>query len=265
MSSSYLGNQNIPTNDIFVPPLELVQSGLVFDFRAQDYQSGSLTWNAYVGNYTASITGTVGGGLNYIGGNKVGFNGNQWLKFSDNMTGSISSSQWQVYALVAMTGQQTSSQAYIPEFFSKGSGTTPSWAYGYHGGSPFPQNAGWGLVDGGSDNNGLTTDTLNRFMTGSSQLIAFTMFSGSPWPNYTQTGSVSINNFTGQVGSTILYSETSINTSFTGSAPDPLLFGKGVNPGATNISGSVIRMFAYNRILNSTERKYNWNILQYPI
>lgn len=264
----YLGNQlmgeylgTTPTNVVPMTEFDLIQSGLVFDFKATDYNSGSLIWLSNVGNFTASVTGSVGGPLNYIDGVKVGFDGNQWLQFDNATTASISSSQWQVYALVEFTGQQTASAAFAPELFSKGEGLSPAWSYAYKGGGT---NPGWGFVDGGYSNYlGLITDNLNAFMTGSRQLFALTMLTGSVQPPF--TGSFSINQYPNYVGNTLLNDTPSLITSFSGSVSAPLLFGKSVNNTTTNLSGSVVRLFAYNRILSSTERQYNWQVANlYP-
>ena len=245
----------------------LITDGLVFDFQAKNYVSGSTQWLAAVGNYTASVTGTVAGGLNIVSAstyNAVGFNGNQWLQFSNNMTASISSSNWQVYAYVAFTNQQTASATFTPEFFSKGGGTTPAWSFAYKASaSVLP---GYGYIDGGYNASisptGLTTDGLNYYFgTGVSysntQLFAYSQIAGEI-PTFT------INEFNTAVGNTILYDVNDLQASFTGSASAPLLFGKSVNTfpiQTTNISGSVIRLFAYNRILSAQERKDNWYAL----
>lgn len=262
LMGEYLGNTPI----IVEPKAEwqLVQSGLVFDFIAKDYQSGSLNWTSHDGRYTAVVTGSTSGGLNYIDGKRVGFDGNHWLQFDNATTSSISSSQWQVYALVEFTGQQTASAAFAPELFSKGGGSTPAWSYAYKGGGT---NPGWGLMDGGYQGlvspNGLTTDNLNPFMTGSRQLIALTMLTSSIDVPF--TGSITINEHVSAVGNTITLDSADLIASFTGSASAPLLFGKSVNAATTNISASVLRLFAYNKILDATERQYNWEILNiYP-
>jgi hypothetical protein len=239
----------------------ITTDGLVFDFQSANYVSGSTQWLSSVGNYTASVTGTVAGGLNIVSAstfNAVGFNGNQWLQFSNNMTASISSSNWQIYAYVSFTNQQTASAAFVPEFFSKGGGTTPSWNFAYAGGTT--SLPGYGYIDGGYvgavSPTGLTTDTLNYYFgTGisfsSTQLFAYSQISGAA-PTFT------INQYNTPVGNTIYYDANDLYATFTGSAADKLLFGKSVNTSTTNISGSVIRLFAYNRILTSQERKNNW-------
>jgi len=233
--------------------IDLITSGLVFDFKAQDYVSGSLTWNATVGDYTASITGTVTQPLNYLS-SSVGFNGNQWLKFSDNMTGSISSSNWEVYAYVSFTNAQTASAAFTPEFFSKGSGLTPSWNYAYEGGTA--ANAGYGEMGGGYPP-GYLLDSLNASLRGSDkQLFAMSHISGAvTFPSYITVNYI---NNPGVIGSQAILNSSDYYVSFTGSAAADLLFGKGIDTGTQNISGSVIRLFGYNRILTAQERKNNW-------
>lgn len=231
--------------------IEINQSGLVFDFRATDYISGSLSWNAYVGDYTASVTGTVVSPLNYLT-SSVGFNGNQWLKFSDNMTGSISSSNWEVYAYVSFTNAQTASSAFTPEFFSKGSGLTPAWNYSYEGGTA--ANAGFGEMGGGNPP-GYITDGLNVGTSGTNtQLFAMSHVSGAvSTPSY-----ITVNWRSNVIGNSAIELSSDYYVSFTGSAAAELLFGKGIDTGTQNISGSVIRLFGYNRVLSSQERKNNW-------
>ena len=226
--------------------------GLVFDFTSQDYQSGSLTWNSAVGNYTASVTGTISGPLIYNNGNTVGFDGNKWLQFDNNMTASISSSQWEVYTYVSFTNAQTSSTLFTPEFFSKGAGLAPAWNYSYQGGTSAV--AGYGEMGDGYPP-GYTTDTLNTTLRGyTTQLFAKTQTSQS----VANTSYVTVNWDSNVIGNTILNDWADFKTSFTGSVAEPLLFGKSVNSTTTNISGSIIRLFAYNRILTSRERKDNW-------
>lgn len=256
-STAFIGSGLANQNNI-------IQSGLVFDFKASDYVSGSTIWNAAVGNYTASVTGTVAGGLTYIDGTKVGFNGNQWLQFSNNMTASISSSQWNVYALVEFTNAQTASQAYTPSFFSKGTGNYPAWNWYYKGGSPFPTNEGFVIINGGEvAPGGGTWDTYNtcysfvvNFCGSSKQLFGFNVLGSD-------TGSLTIPYVTPQWSTVVPGSSIIFNTanygpnSFTGSAAEPLLFGKSAG-GGQNISGSVVRLFAYNRNLTQAERQSNW-------
>ena len=109
-----------------------------------------------MGNYTASVTGTVAGGLEYIDGTKVGFDGNKWLQFENAMTASISSSAWEVYALVNLAS--TSSTTYEPTFFAKGT-DAPGWYYSYEGGTGTQSGLGYINWQGGV---GLQTDTLNN-------------------------------------------------------------------------------------------------------
>ena len=258
-----LGSNDVQTaylGSTLIYPVSLISDGLVFDFRAEDYTSGSLIWTSNTGNYTASVTGSVDGGLDYIDGNKVGFDGNHWLQFDNATTASISSSQWQIYALVEFNSSQLLTSSFKPELFSKGDGLSPAWSYAYQGGGI---NPGFGFVDGGYSNYlGLTTDNLNPFMTGSKQLFALTMMTGSTLIAQATTGSFTINQYVGTVGNTISYDTASLVTSFTGSASAPLLFGKSVNNTTTNLSGSVVRLFAYNRILSSSERLKNWVYLK---
>lgn len=243
-STAFIGSGLANQNNI-------IQNGLVFDFKASDYVSGSTTWNAAVGDYTASVTGTVAAGLTYIDGTKVGFNGNQWLQFPNNMTASISSSSWEVYAYVSFTNAQTASAAFKPEFFSKGGGIAPAWNYSYAGGT-----SGIGSMGGGYPP-GYTTDSLNAGLRGNNtQIFAMSHIpsgSGVISPSY-----ITVNWLNTVIGNTILFDTADYYVSFTGSAADPLLFGKSVNTGTQNISGSVIRLFAYNRILTSAERISNW-------
>jgi hypothetical protein len=234
----------------------LIQNGLVFDFRAEDYQSGSLTWNAYVGDYTASITGTVGGGLEDLT-SSVGFDGNHWLQFSNNMTASISSSAWEVYALVNLAS--TSSTTYEPTFFAKGT-DAPGWYYSYEGGIGSQSGLGYINYQGGV---GLLTDTLNNpsFNNGLRgvfpnipQQFVFSYPSSSTFP----TGPYTLNWYGNTNGNTIIGDIANISPlSFSGSAAANLTFGFGVD-GWDNFSGSVVRLYAYNRVLTLQERKNNW-------
>ena len=246
--------------------LDITQTGLVFDFQAADYVSGSTTWNAAVGDYTASVTGTLAGGLKYIDGTKVGFDGDKYLQFPSAMTASISSSKWQVYALVEFNSSQLLTSSFKPSFFSKGNGFAPSWNWWYQGG-------GSGIQDGLVYTNGFINsstyteggrlaDSYNKeFLTGSKQLFAFEI-------NGSDTGSLTLGTVTQNAATTIPGNSVAVEfysyglNSFTGSASDPLLFGKetGFPPyiNGNNISGSVVRLFAYNRILTSQERKNNW-------
>jgi hypothetical protein len=231
----------------------LIQNGLVFDFRAEDYQSGSLTWNAYVGDYTASITGTVGGGLEDLT-SSVGFDGNHWLQFSNNMTASISSSTWEVYAFVNLAS--TSSTTYEPTFFAKGT-QAPGWYYSYKGGA---SGIGYINYNGGL---GFLTDTLNNGFFGpglkgiypnTPQLFALSNPSSSGFPS----GPYTMNWFAGQEGNSVIGDTNYIRPlSFSGSAAANLTFGYGVDS-QDNFSGSIVRLFAYNRILSEQERKNNW-------
>lgn len=237
--------------------LDITRTGLVFDFKASNYVSGATTWNASVGDYTASVTGTVAGGLNYIDGTKVGFDGNKWLQFPNNMTASISSSAWEVYVLVNLA--TTSSTTYEPTFFAKGT-DAPGWYYAYDGGTA--ANSGFGYINyqGGA---GLLTDTLNNpsFNNGLKgifpnvpQQFVFSYPSSSTFP----TGQYTLNWYGNTNGSTIVGDTANIRPlSFSGSAADNLTFGFGVD-GWDNFSGSVVRLYAYNRVLTLQERKNNW-------
>jgi hypothetical protein len=231
--------------------------GLVFDFTSQDYQSGSLTWNSAVGNYTASVTGTTSGPLIYNGGNTVGFDGNKWLQFDNNMTASISSSQWEVYTLVNLA--TTSSVSYKPTFFAKGT-DAPGWYYSYQGGTG--ANSGFGFINYQSGA-GFVTDTLNNasFNNGlkgvfpnTPQQFVLSYPSSSTFP----TGPYTLNWYGNTNGSSTTGDISNISPlSFSGSAASNLTFGFGVD-GSNNYSGSVVRLYAYNRILTSRERKDNW-------
>lgn len=237
--------------------LSISQTGLVFDFQAADYISGSTTWNAAVGNYTASITGTVAGGLEYIDGAKVGFDGNKWLQFPNEMTASISSSQWEVYVLVNLAS--TSSTTYEPTFFAKGT-DAPGWYYSYQGGIGATAGNGYINYQAGA---GLFTDTLNlpSFNNGLKgifpnipQQFVFSYPSSSTFP----TGQYTLNWYGNVNGSTTIGDSSNITPlSFSGSAASNLTFGYGVD-GWDNFSGSVVRLYAYNRILTLAERKSNW-------
>lgn len=245
----------------------LVQDGLVFDFRAQDYQSGSLTWNAFVGNYTASITGTVGGGLQYFDGSKVGFDGNHWLTFNTAMSSSISSSQWNIYVLTEFTNEQLNTSSFKPAFFSKGVADYPEWNWWYRGGGNVNQK-GEVFVNGWVDNSvynegGQFEDDFNDvFGTTGKQLFGYQII-GSPTGSLTRAF-VTPNSRTTIPGNALLGEPANYGPgSFTGSVAEPLLFGRQISQGfsypeSTNMTGSVVRIFAYNRNLTSEERKANW-------
>lgn len=246
-STAFIGSGLANQNNI-------IQSGLVFDFKASDYVSGSTTWNAAVGNYTASITGTVAGGLEYIGGTKVGFDGNKWLQFSNNMTASISSSQWNVYALVEFTNAQTASSVFKPAFFSKGGAGYPAWNWYYAGGTGI--NSGLIYTNGYPDS-GMIADTYNGGFYNNQILLCFQIL-GSDTGSLT-TGYVTAKAGTTTPGNQIIASFDLYGpNSFTGSAADQLLFGKSFSVNNSNISGSVVRLFAYNRNLTQSERQSNW-------
>jgi hypothetical protein len=261
------GNQNVEKAYIgstllyTAPTASLLQDGLVFDFNPANYNSGSTTWNADFGNYTASVTGAVGGGLIYNNGNAVGFDGNKWLQFENAMTASISSSNWEVYVLVNLT--TTSSTTYEPTFFAKGT-DAPGWYYSYKGGTAV--NAGFGYINyqGGA---GFATDTLNNgsgFNNGLKgvfptipQQFVFSYPSSSTFPQTQYT----LNWYGNRTGNTATGDTANITPlSFSGSADANLTFGYGVD-GWDNFSGSVERLYAYNRILTLAERKSNWYTL----
>lgn len=237
--------------------LNITTTGLVFDFKASDYVSGSTIWNAAVGDYTASITGTVAGGLEYIDGTKVGFNGNKWIQFPNSMTASISSSTWEVYALVNLAS--TSSTAYTPTFFAKGT-DAPGWYYSYKGGTG--ADAGYGYINyqGGA---GLVTDSLNvtffnNGLKGVFPNIPQQFVLSNPSSSTFPAGPYTLNWYGSTNGSTTIGDEANIRPlSFSGSAAANLTFGYGVD-GSSNYSGSVVRLYAYNRILSLQERKNNW-------
>jgi len=256
VEKAYLGSTLLYT----APTGSLLQDGLVFDFNAANYISGSTTWNADLGNYTASVTGTVAGGLEYIDGTKVGFDGNKWLQFENSMTASISSSAWEVYALVNLAS--TSSTTYEPTFFAKGT-DAPGWYYSYEGGTGAQSGFGYINYQGGS---GFLTDTLNNpgFNNGLRgvfpilpQQFVFSYPSSSTFP----TGPYTLNWYGNTNGNTIVLDPTNIAPlSFSGSADANLTFGYGVD-GWDNFSGSVERLYAYNRVLTLAERKSNWYAL----
>lgn len=248
--------------------LSITQTGLVFDFQAEDYVSGSTNWNAAVGGYTASVTGTLAGGLKYIDGTKVGFDGDKYLEFPSSMTASISSSKWQVYALVEFNSSQLLTSSFKPSFFSKGNLGGPAWNWWYEGGNA-PITSGEVYTNGYINSvtyteGGMLADKYNKaFLTGSKQLFAFEI-------NGSDTGSLTLGRVTQNADTNIPGNSTAVEffsyglNSFTGSASDPLLFGKATGGFAfsgENISGSVVRLFAYNRILTSQERKNNWFVL----
>jgi hypothetical protein len=261
VQAAYLGSTLVYTP----PATSLVSDGLVFDFRAEDYTSGSLIWTSNVGNYTASVTGTVGGGLNYIDGERVGFDGNHWLQFNNATTASISSSQWQVYALVEFTNAQTASSAYKPAFFSKGGGNAPSWNWYYQGSTG--TTGGWAYLNGyvsfpSFELGSVFLDSFNRAFSGNTkQLFAF-QISGSNAGLSTRP--ILTANASTTIPGNSLANEPFVYglNSFTGSAAEPLLFGKSFNGDTNTLSGSVVRLFAYNRILSSTERRENWRYLK---
>jgi hypothetical protein len=263
-----LGSQDVQAaylGSTLIYPASLISDGLVFDFRAEDYTSGSLIWTSNTGNYTASVTGTVDGGLNYIDGEKVGFDGNHWLEFDNATTASISSSQWQIYALVEFTNAQTASSAYTASFFSKGGSYAPSWNWYYKGGTG--AQAGLVVVNGftsfsPSQVGSVLEDSFNEAFRGSTKQLFAYQISGSDAGLSTRP-LVTANAYTFAPGNQLqndpyLYGLNS----FTGSASDELLFGKAFGVNSTNLSGSVVRLFAYNRILSSSERLKNWVYLK---
>jgi hypothetical protein len=261
-----LGNRNVEqayfgsTLLYSAPTASLLQDGLVFDFNPANYSSGSTTWNADFGDYTASVTGTVDGALEYIDGTKVGFDGNKWLQFENAMTASISSSAWEVYALVNLAS--TSSTTYEPTFFAKGT-DAPGWYYSYKGGTDSQSGLGYINWQGGV---GFQTDTLNNPLFNNGlrgvfpnipQQFVFSYPSSSTFP----AGPYTLNWYGNTNGNTlILFPENITPLSFSGSEAANLTFGYGVD-GWDNFSGSVERLYAYNRVLTLAERKSNWYAL----
>lgn len=258
-STAFIGSQAGAGN--------IIQDGLAFDFRAQDYQSGSLTWNAYVGDYTASVTGTMSGGLEYFDGSKVGFDGNRWLTFNSSMTASISSSQWNIYVLTEFTNEQLNTSSFKPAFFSKGVADYPEWNWWYRGGGNVNQKGdvfvnGWvqSVVynEGGRFEDGFN----NVFGTFGKQLFGYQII-GGPTGSLTTAFvtantdiAIPLNSIVGEPANYGL-------NSFTGSVAEPLLFGKIISQGfsypeSTNMTGSVVRIFGYNRNLSPQERQQNW-------
>jgi len=250
----------------------IIQDGLVFDFRAQDYVSGSLTWNAFTGNYTASITGTVGGGLEYFDGSKVGFDGNKWLTFPNSITSSfVSASQWNIYVLTEFTNTQLQTNTFKPAFFSKGVADFPYWNWWFRGGNSggSPQQTGDiftnGYINSSTYNaGGMFADSYSSSFAGSNkQLFGFQILGSA-------TGSSTNGFVTTNFNTTIPGNSVSVDPavygpgSFTGSLGD-VLFGRQINA-STNMTGSVVRIFAYNRNLTSVERKQNYISLfnKYP-
>ena len=255
VEKAYLGSTLLYT----APTGSLLQDGLVFDFNAANYISGSTTWNADLGNYTASVTGTVAGGLEYIDGTKVGFDGNKWLQFENSMTASISSSAWEVYALVNLA--TTSSTTYEPTFFSKGT-SIPGWYNSYKGGTGTGAGLGYINWQGGA---GFVTDNLNIPVFNNAlrgvfpnipQQFVFSYPSSSTFP----TGPYTLNWYGNTNGNTTTGVTGISPLSFSGSADANLTFGYGVD-GWDNFSGSVERLYAYNRVLTLAERKSNWYAL----
>jgi len=258
-STAFIGSQAGAGN--------IIQEGLAFDFRAQDYQSGSLNWNAYVGNYTASVTGTMSGGLEYFDGSKVGFDGNRWLTFNSSMTASISSSQWNIYVLTEFTNQQLDTSSFKPAFFSKGAGAYPEWNWWYRGGGNINQKGdvfvnGWVDISIYNEGGRFEDSFNNVFGTFGKQLFGYQII-GGPTGSLT-TAFVTANAGIDIPGNSIVGNPANYGlNSFTGSAVEPLLFGKIISnaypyPESTNMTGSVVRIFGYNRNLTQAERKSNW-------
>lgn len=270
--SAYIGNilvdsklGNLNTN-LIRTDLDLIRDGLVFDFSADEYVSGSLQWNSNVGNYAAFVTGTTSGPLEKLS-DGVGFDGTKWLQFDNATTSSINTSTWQIYVFTDFSNTglgQTSEVAH--QFFSKGGGAAPSWNFGYYNGTGTSAGAGLGVIGDGAANlsifEGYNTDSLySPLSQKDKQLFCYTYQSGSGTaPN--SYPSVTINWYDTAIGGTVLSSYAALrNTSFTGSAASPLLFGYGITQNMDNVSGSIVRLFAYNRILTQEERKRNWFIL----
>jgi len=250
--------------------LAISQTGLVFDFQAADYVSGSTTWNSAVGDYTASVTGTLAGGLEYFDGSKVGFDGNRWLTFNSSMTASISSSQWNIYVLTEFTNEQLNTSSFKPAFFSKGVADYPEWNWWYRGGGNVGQKGdvfvnGWVQTSVYNEGGGFEDSFNNVFGTFGKQLFGYQII-GSPTGSLT-TAFVTANSETTIPGNSIVGNPANYGlNSFTGSAVEPLLFGKIIAQGfsypeSTNMTGSVVRIFGYNRNLSAQERKNNWFVL----
>jgi hypothetical protein len=263
---SKLGNLN---TNLIRTDLDLIPDGLVFDFSADEYVSGSLQWNSNVGNYAAFVTGTTSGPLEKLS-DGVGFDGTKWLVFDNATTSSINTSIWQVYVYTKFTLDQlgvTSPKSH--QFFSKGGGNAPSWNFGYA--NQLGSEPGLGVIGNGAGNvaivGGYYATNLLRNFTGSidTQLFCYTQQSSSAALFGASGSSITVNYFvntTEQLSNVLIGDYPQIQpVNFTGSAAADLIFGKGVSELLANVSGSVVRMFAYNRRLSSSERKRNWFIL----
>lgn len=231
----------------------LLRSGLAFDFVATDYVSGSTTWTDRVNGYTANITGSST--TLEKSGSTVLFNGGQWLEFLPSITSSITTEDWQVYAYVGITtAQRTNSSFYLP-LFTKGISFAPNWRYAYEGGAAQP---GWATINGGYPP-GYFTDSLNAYMVGQNSLLALSFTNDTP-PSNPVSASVTLNQYTNPIGNTIITDNSYVwPTYFSGSTNEPLMFGKN---DVGIISGSVLRLFGYDRILNQSERNKTWIYLQ---
>lgn len=273
---AYLGNELMSEYQGNIPVLlernnlDIISDGLVFDFRAEDYESGSLTWTSRIGNYSGSVTGSTSGPLDKLN-DGVGFDGTKWLVFNNEMTSSITSDIWQVYVYTNLTLDQLGvSSPKSHQFFSKGGGNAPSWNFGYEN-EAVGTSRGFGVIGNGAGNiaivGGYNADNLLRNFTGSidTQLFCYTQQSSSAALFSVSGSSVTVNQFENTIeqnSNTVLGDYPEIQpVNFTGSAAADLIFGKGVSDSLGNISGSVVRMFAYNRRLSSAERKRNWFIL----
>jgi hypothetical protein len=118
---------------------------------------------------------------------------------------------------------------------------------------------------------GMLADSYSASFAGSSkQLFGFQILGSA-------TGSSTNGFVTTNFNTTIPGNSVSIDPavygpgSFTGSLAEPVLFGREINqgfglPASTNMTGSVVRIFAYNRNLTSVERKQNYISLfnKYP-
>lgn len=230
----------------------VIQNGLAFDFVATDYVSGSTIWTDRVNGYKAYITGSKT--TLDISGSSVLFDGTQWLQFDNSITSSINTLSWQVYSYFGITAEQRIDTSYQPGLFSKGASFAPNWRYEYRGGGI---NAGQVYINGGYPP-AYTGDGFNALFTGQNQLLVLSFAEGL---TTTISASVTVNQYSNVVNSSTIISDNSYlyPTQFSGSTNEPILFGYGASD---NLSGSVVRLMGYNRILSSKERVQTWNYLQ---